>query len=307
MTLTVAELTRPPALRPGDRVAVLACSAFPDQAQLDRGLLVLQAMGVTPVVYSSARPTQNLYGYLAGTDAERAADLTDALADDGIAAIIEACGGYGAQRTLELVDWTRLRRARPKHVVGFSDATAVLEAVAVRLGWTTMYGPMVALSSFETPQVSGALRRLLFEPEAVPQLTFPDAKELVAGRATGRIVGGCASIVGASLATATSLPARDAVLFVEDMEEADYRLDRIFTQYRRSGYLDGVRGVLAGTFLDCAEPPVIERLLMDRFGDLGVPILAWADVGHGLPLQTLPLGRPVELDTATRSVRFLDL
>lgn len=300
-------LVRPPTLRRGDRVAVLSSSGFPDQADLDTGLPVLAAMGIEPVLFSSARPAENMFGYLAGSDELRADDLTRALADDSFAAVIEACGGYGAQRTLELVQWAALRDARPKHVVGFSDATAVLEAVAVQLGWASLYGPMVSITSFSRPEVFGPLRRLLFCPEEVPELRFPDAKALVPGTARGPVIGGCATLLAASLGTATSLPARDAILFIEEVDEDDYRLDRLFTQFRRCGYLDGVRGILAGTFTNCAAPEIIERLLLDRFGDLGVPIMAWADVGHGVPLQTLPLGRPVEMDADAGTLAFLDL
>ncbi|MFL6188436.1 MAG: LD-carboxypeptidase, partial [Actinomycetes bacterium] len=125
-------LLRPPGLKPGDTVAVLcASSPVADQDNLESGLRAMEAVGLKPKVFGTARDAGSVFGYLAGSDAERAGDLTRALSDPEYAGVFLACGGYGAQRTLELMNWDRIDAAVPKVVVGYSDVTALLDAIAV--------------------------------------------------------------------------------------------------------------------------------------------------------------------------------
>ncbi|MDF8263260.1 S66 peptidase family protein [Luteipulveratus flavus] len=297
----------PPALRPGSRVAVMAFSGRIVQDQLEKGLAVLRGWDLEPVVLESARSVHPTLGYLGGTDELRARDLEAALTDPAYDAVLLGRGGYGAQRALDLVDWSAVAAAgpRPRHVVGFSDATALQEALLHHLGWTSLYGPMVATWYFEQERAQQSLRQLLLAPDDVTGIDLPDAVPLVDGTAQGVVLGGCATLLSSSIGTATSVPARDAILFLEDVDEDPFRLDRVFTQLRRSGYLDGVRGVLTGTFDGCGEPEAVREVLRDRFGDLGVPVLTGADIGHGVALQTLPIGRPARLDTYTRRLDLL--
>jgi muramoyltetrapeptide carboxypeptidase len=292
------EFARPPALRPGDRVAVVVASGPCDQAKLAGGVAALEAYGLRPEVFESARAAGTVFDYLAGDDALRARDLTEALADPSYAAVLLAGGGYGAQRTLERVDWSRIDPAHPKIVVGYSDVTALLEAVAVKLGWCSFFGPMVACDDFHRGAGDFAFDTLMATLAGeVGELRFPGARTLVPGVAEGVTVGGNASLLAASVGTDTSLPATGAILFLEDVDEALYRLDRILTQLRRSPYTDGVAGILLGTFTECGEPRDVDRLLADRLADLGVPVLAGADIGHNVPTRTYPIGVPARLDT----------
>lgn len=281
-------------------MAVICVSGPTDPDMLDRGLAVLDSLGLKPEVLPSAQAASDTFAYLAGDDQLRAADLAAALADPSYSAVFCARGGYGAQRVLELIDWSMIDRSRPRAVIGFSDVTALLEAIAVKLNWASYFGPMPTSPSFldDTNRYArDALTRMLFLPESVHELVFPDCRTIVPGIAQGTTIGGTASILAASLGTDTSLPARDAILFLEDVGELPYRLDRILTQLRRSGYLEGVAGILLGTFTDCGDPAFIDRLVADRLGDLGVPIMSGADIGHGVPLQTYPIGVQACLDT----------
>ncbi|NUP51415.1 MAG: LD-carboxypeptidase [Catenulispora sp.] len=303
-------LLRPPGLKPGDTVAVLcASSPVSSQEKLEAGVRALESVGLKPEVFGTARDAGSQYEYLAGTDAERAADLTRALTDPQYAAVFLACGGYGAQRTLELMDWDRIDAAAPKAVIGYSDVTALLEAVAAKLGWVSLFGPMVACSGFwQGPEEYDfkELIKLLYRPATVTELTFPGSRALVPGVAEGLTLGGTASLLAAGFGTDTSYPARDAILFLEDVDELPYRLDRIFTQLRRASYLDGVRGVILGTFTECGEPGDVETLLAERFGDLGVPVLTGVNIGHNCAMQTYPIGVQARLDTAAGTLTFLD-
>lgn len=294
-------LARARALRPGDRVAVVAASGRPDAARLASGVAALRGLGLEVDVLPSASAAHPRFGYLAGEDALRADDLTTALTSPQYAAVFLARGGYGMQRALELTDWQTIvgTAPAPRAVVGFSDVTALSEALAVHLGWASVYGPMPASLGFE-PGDGGFERlvRLLFRPETVAGLSFPQARTLVPGAGEGVSLGGTVTLLACGVGTPTSRPARGGVLLLEDVGEEPYRLDRFLTQLRRSGYLDGVAGIVCGTFTDCGPQETVDALLLDRLGDLGAPVLAGADIGHGVPMQPYPLGLPVRLDTA---------
>jgi muramoyltetrapeptide carboxypeptidase len=307
-------LARPRALRPGDRLAVLCVSGPADPEPLAAGLDALRSAGLDPVTYPSARDPGTMRPYLAGDDALRAGDLRAALTDPGVAGILFARGGYGAQRTLEAMDWAGLHGLPPKVLAGYSDVTAVLEAVAVRLGWASLFSPMaVQLGASgaglrnDTAHYSfGSLLRTLMRPAEATETRYPRAVTTVPGTARGVTVGGTLSLLVSSLGTGTSRPARGGILLLEDVGEEPYRVDRMLTQLRRSGYLDGVAGIVTGAFEACGAPELIHDILAERLGVLAVPMLAWANVGHGGPFQTFPLGIAAELDADQATLRLLD-
>jgi muramoyltetrapeptide carboxypeptidase len=303
-------LKRPRALRPGDRVAVLCVSSpVTNHTALAAGLDALRFAGLEPVIYQSASEQGTLRPYLAGDDKLRASDLTAALTDPSIAGIIFAKGGYGAQRTLELIDWDDIagRTQEPKPVAGFSDITTILQAVATRLGWASLFSPMVASTAAAAQYSFASLIRTLFHPECATGIGYPQAVTVVPGQATGVTTGGTLALLATSIGTSTSPDsARGGVLLLEDVDEEDFRIDRMLTQLRRSGYLDGVAGIVCGNFDNCGPAEHIEEILAERLGDLGVPMIAWANVGHGGAFQTFPIGIAAELDATARTLRLLD-
>lgn len=302
----LASLARPPALRPGDRVAVLTISSPAPQEELAVGLDALRFAGLDPVVLGSARDPGSMRRYLAGDDALRAGDLRAALLDPAIAGIIFACGGSGAQRTLAATDWAGLAGLPPKILAGYSDVTAILEAVAARLGWASLLSPMACSGGSTAHYSFGSMIRTLLQPERAMQISYPQAVTVNGGTARGVTLGGCLTLLASSVGTDTSRPARGGILVIEEETEEDYRLDRMLTQLRRSGYLDGVAGVITGTFMNCGEPAAVQEILEERLGDLGVPMIAWANVGHGGYFQSYPIGVAAELDAGARTLRLLD-
>lgn len=304
-----SSLARAPALQPGDKIAVLSVSSPADQAALEVGLDALRFAGLDPVTYPSLTDPGTMRPYLAGDDAMRARDLRAALTDPGIAGILFARGGYGAQRTLEAMDWDGLGPGAglpPKVLAGYSDVTAVLEAVAVRFGWASLFSPMAAIRDGAAHYSFGSLLRTLMRPDQAMTIRYPQAVTLVPGVAHGVTTGGTLSLLTSSLGTGTSRPARGGILLLEDVGEEPYRVDRMLTQLRRSGYLDGVAGIVTGTFTGCEPPELIQDILAERLGPLAVPMLAWANVGHGGPFQTFPLGIAAELDADRATLRLLD-
>lgn len=299
-------LARPPALRPGDRVAVLSISSPADQTDLAIGLDTLRFAGIEPVVYPSARDNGSMRPYLAGDDAMRAGDLHAALTDPSIAGIIFATGGSGSQRTLEAFDFSGIAGQPPKVLAGYSDVTGVLEAVGRKLGWASLMSPMVTSGGPTGHYSFASMLRALMHPERSTQISYPEATTLVGGVAAGRTMGGNLTLIAASIGTATSWPAEGGILLVEDIDEQEFRLDRMLTQLRRSGYLNGVAGVVAGTFVNCGSSELIQQILLERLGDLGVPVIAWANVGHGGYFQTFPIGVAAELDADAKTLRLLD-
>lgn len=299
-------LRRPPALVPGDKVAVLTISGPVNQEALPAGLDALRFAGLEPVVYPSARDAGSFRQYLASDDAQRASDLSAALSDPGIAGILFACGGYGAQRTIEAIRWDSLASLEPKVLAGYSDVTAILEAVAAKLGWSSLLSTMVATSGVRPHYSFGSMLRTLMRPEQAMNICYPDAMPIRGGRARGLTLGGNLALLASSVGTDSCVPAKGGILLIEDVDEEDYRLDRMLTQLRRSGYLAGVAAVITGTFAGCGEQSAIEEILAERLGDLGVPVLARANVGHGCPLQAFPIGVAAELDADAGTLTLLD-
>ncbi|MGW4897764.1 S66 peptidase family protein [Kitasatospora sp. NPDC004240] len=291
-------LTRPPHLRPGDRVAVVAPSSPVDALRLTEGCAVLRSWGLEVTVGPHVLDTHPTLGHLAGTDADRAADLRDAWLDPTVAAVICARGGYGVHRMVDLLDWDALRAAPPKVLIGFSDATSLHEAFAQRLGLVTLYGPMTAATTFTADGPTAEhLRRTLFDPAATTVLTSATAGTLIPGRARGVTAGGCASVLAAERGTPSARPSyAGALLVLEDVNEQPYQLDRILTQLLRTGTFDGVTGVALGSWDGCGRPDRVRDVMLDRLGPLGVPVLWELGFGHCPSTLTVPLGVPALLD-----------
>ncbi|MGW2381130.1 S66 peptidase family protein [Streptomyces sp. NPDC001658] len=291
------ELLRPSRLAPGARVAVVAPSGPVPEERLQAGLDILRGWDLDPVVAPHVLDRHPEFRYLAGTDADRAADLQNAWCDPAVAAVLCARGGYGTQRMVDLLDWEAMRAAGPKVFVGFSDITALHEAFATRLGLVTLHGPMAAGIDFvKNTHAQEHLKATLFAPDTVRTITSGGAA-LLPGRARGVTLGGCLSLLAADLGTPHARPgARGGLLCLEDVGEETYRLDRYLTQLLRAGWLDGVQGVLLGSWEKCEAYDGVRALFLDRLGGLGVPVVEEFGFGHGEGALTIPFGVAAELD-----------
>ncbi|MFE6281846.1 LD-carboxypeptidase [Streptomyces sp. NPDC057877] len=300
------QLTRPARLAPGAKVAVVAPSGPVPEERLQAGLDLLRGWDLDPVVAPHVLDRHGTFDYLAGADADRAADLQNAWCDPSVAAVLCARGGYGVQRMVDLLDWDAMRAAGPKVFVGFSDITALHEAFATRLGLVTLHGPMAAGVDFvKNARAQDHLRATLFAPETVRTIAS-QGRALTSGRARGVLLGGCLCLLAAELGAPHARPsASGGLLCLEDVGEETYRLDRYLTQLLRSGWLDGVRGVLLGSWEQCEPYDRVRALLLDRLGGLGVPMVEEFGFGHGEGALTVPFGVTAELD-ADRATLTLD-
>ena len=290
---------RPPRLRRGDRVRLVApCSPVPEPA-LESAARELRGWGLEVEFGAHVRDRHPVLPYLAGADADRAADLQEAWCDPGVAAVFCARGGDGVHRVLDLLDFTALRAAAPKALIGFSDVTALHEAFAVELGVATVHGPVVGTTYFVgDPVAQEELRVTLFEPERRTVLSSLGAHALVPGRAEGVVFGGNLCLLNDGLGTPHSrVSAAGGILMLEDIGEDVARIDRMLTHLLRSGWADGLAGVVLGTWTDCPPGPgMIADLMLDRLTPLGVPVLWGLEAGHCAAQLTVPLGVPAVLD-----------
>jgi muramoyltetrapeptide carboxypeptidase len=266
-----------------------------DPARLEHGCAVLRGLGFDVVVGKHALD-QNPSGlsYLAGSDAERAADLQDAWCDPRVSGVFCARGGYGASRVLGHLDWTALRGVAPKVLLGSSDITALHVAFGRRLSVPTLFGPMVAsLIADADPEALDHLRAALFGHAAPVRGT----RALHGGRAHGLLTGGNLTLLTSLLATPYAPePAAGRIVFLEDVGEERYRVDRMLTQLLQSGWFEDAAGIVLGTWTGCGE---VEAVFADRLVPLGVPILAGVPVGHGPRQLTIRLGAGATLDADT--------
>ncbi|MCD9877138.1 S66 peptidase family protein [Streptomyces guryensis] len=291
------ELLRPSRLAPGARVAVVAPSGPVPEERVQAGLDLLRGWDLDPVVAPHVLDRHGEFDYLAGTDADRAADLQAAWCDPSVDAVLCARGGYGAQRTVDLLDWDAMRAAGPKVFVGFSDITVLHQAFANRLGLVTLHGPAAAGIDFiKHARAQEHLKATLFAPERVRTLVS-DGTALVAGRARGVTLGGCLSMLASDLGTPHAHDGvRGGLLLIEDVGERAYRIDRMLTQLLRSGWLDGVSGIALGSWVNCGPYDEVRAVLADRLGGLGVPVVEEFGFGHCAGALTIPFGVAAELD-----------
>lgn len=299
-------MIRPPALRPGTRVALVAAAGPLPEGGVDRAVERVEELGWEPVAGEFCRCRQ---GYLAGTDEERAADLNRALRDPSIGAVWFLRGGYGTMRILKQIDWKALAR-HPKALIGFSDNTAV-HLAAQRRGVVGFHGPHPHTSAF--PDFArDELLRVLTVPAPAGVLPVPAGgrvETLAGGVAEGPLLGGNLSLLSATLGTPYAIRPRGAILFIEEVGEHPYRLDRLLAHLRLAGVLDSVAGIAVGGI---TETPVIEgapsgaEVVADALGGLGIPVAAGFPFGHIDDNWTLPLGVRARLDANAGTLALLE-
>ncbi|MDZ7319652.1 MAG: LD-carboxypeptidase [candidate division KSB1 bacterium] len=300
------DIIKPLPLTRGAKIGIISPASRPlDEIPYRLGLDYLRQLGYIVVESEHALHRR---GYLAGEDDHRASDFNAMVRDSEIAAIICSRGGYGTPRLLDRIDYDAVAK-QPKIIVGYSDITALQLAIWARTGVVTFSGPMVAVemgrgiapfteASFWTALSAAQAPRLLTNPPDNP------IRVMKPGRAAGRLLGGCLSLINVLLGTPYCPDFDGAILLLEDIDEEPYRVDRYLAQLRLAGILNQVSGIVLGQFIDCVprdpEKPslTIEEILNDYFAGLKIPILTNFAYGHGAVKHTIPIGVYAILDTA---------
>jgi muramoyltetrapeptide carboxypeptidase len=298
-------MIRPPRLRAGSRVAVVAPAGPVPRDAFAAGAAIL---GARYTLVHDERIFART-GYLAGDDDARAAELAAALADPTIEAIFCARGGYGLMRILDRFDRAAFARA-PKLIAGFSDVTA-LHAWAYGASVTSLHAPVLTQLGKLPADDAAALFAACESPGPPPPLAgLRTVDPGAAGTVEGRLVGGNLEMISRLCGTPWALPLDGALLFLEDVGERPYRLDRQLTQLRLAGALDRVAGVILGDFIGCVEKdgsgPDAEAVLTERLAGRGIPVVAGAPIGHGERNRALPHGARARLDVAAGTLEWLE-
>ncbi|WP_121119518.1 S66 peptidase family protein [Croceibacterium ferulae] len=311
-------LIRPPRLRPGDTVGLVAPAGFlADRTELDLAADAMRAMGLEPKL---AANILDRHGYLAGTDGARAAGVNAMFADPAVRLVFSVRGGWGSARILPLLDYAAMRRD-PKPLVGFSDVTALhLALQAQGVGFATIHGPNAAstwpLTAWEP------LRSVLFDgatptygppAPATDRLIDRAARVPVFGTGTaeGRLLGGNLTVLSALVGTPWLPDFTGAILFLEETNEAQYRIDRMLTQLGQAGILPRVAGVVFGQCTNCTDPGgygnfTLVEVLDHHLGPLGIPAFQLPLFGHGGQQAMLPVGARCRIDAGAGTMTLLE-
>ncbi len=306
---TTHRMRKPTRLRPGDTVGLIAPGSPIRPEKMEKALANMEVLGLK-VKYNPISAAK--HGHLAGTDAERLADLHELFADPQVKAIWCIRGGYGCTRLLPHIDYKLIRQSG-KFIIGYSDITALLQTFHKKIGLPCFHGP-VASSTF-TPYTTRQVKAMLMKPSPGwvidPSELDYETESIRPGTATGCLVGGNLSLLAAMVGTPWEARFKNNIVFIEDIGEKPYRIDRMLTQLRQSSDLGKAAAIVLGVFVDCEAREKDNSLtlletLKDRIYDLGIPTYYGFPTGHIDDQCTLPIGAKAEFDASTGKLRLVD-
>jgi muramoyltetrapeptide carboxypeptidase len=292
-------MIRPRRLSPGDTIGVVAPAGRVEPADLHRGVLRLEQLGFKVLI---GQHVEKRHRYFSGKDPDRAADLQRMFEKSDVRAVFCARGGSGAARLLGFLNRDRLT---PKIFLGCSDITTLLLYLSRTFGWVTFHGPMVAtqFGREPNPMMDENFMKVL-GGEAVT-MSFPGVRTLRDGQAEGILTGGCLTLICTSIGTSYEIETEGKILFIEDTDEAPYRIDRMLSYLKGLGKFDHVRGVVFGQMPRC-QPELLPEIILEILEDVPVPILFGFPSGHGESIATLPFGTPVQINGRTGSLTMAE-
>lgn len=304
-------MIKPPAIKPGDRVAVVSASSSTTAEKLSAGVEHLESRGYEVVL---GRHAYDVDAFLAGSDEKRAGDLMDAWFDDSVSAVIFSRGGYGMGRLLPLLDLDRMA-ATPKLAVGFSDVTA-LHLALNRRGLVTLHAPM--LLSFAKERVRWVVDLWFQAMEGTDPVSLPDdaprGVTVNGGVADGSVTGGCLCLLADSLGTPEAFDATGRIVLIEDVDEHAYRVDAMLTHLLAANTIQGAAGIVVGEMTrtdEQADPSIPTKpwkeVVIERLAPLGVPMIIGFPFGHGEHMASLPLGVRAQLNADAGELTYLEL
>lgn len=310
-------ILKPKRLFPGDKVGLITPGSYIPDAGYEKAINNLTQLGLQVI---PGRYVREKRGFTAGTDAQRLEDLHTFFEDPSVKAIWCARGGYGCSRLLPFINYDLVRK-NPKIIIGYSDITALLQAIFLQTGLVGFHGPVAGATW--TPYTKQHIKGVLFdsftnpytinlaEEELTPEKEHFKPYSIYPGTVTGRLMGGNVSLLAALAGTPFAFDATDKLFFMEDIDERPYSLDRMFTQLRQSANLHKAKGLILGVFEGCnpkkdEESLSLKETIFDRLSDLNVPAVYGLSFGHVPNNFTLPIGIMAELDTENKTLTYLE-
>lgn len=303
-----------PALKKGDAVALIAPSSPTNTQTLEKAIKAVRDKGLLPLVYESS---QSAYGHLAGPDVLRAADVMKAFTQPEIKGILCIKGGYGTPRIVDRLDY-KLIHQHPKRLIGYSDITALHVAINQKADLITYHGPMPAAGWIEhhDAYTQTYLDWALFDTIKPQVISNPKGEKIqtyTAGQASGILVGGNLSLLVATIGSPYEVDTKGKLLFIEDVGESHYVIDRYLNTLRLAGKFDDAAGIILGTFSNCSpdqkasghQDLPLDTIFKDIIMPCGKPLISNLRMGHNYPQPTLPLGAYYTLD-ATQATLTLE-
>lgn len=304
-------MIRPKPLQKGDKVAIIAPASPSDKNLIDKCIASLNELGLKVVIGESCLSE---HGFLSGTDDIRANDINCMFADKNIKGIFALRGGYGCARLLDLIDF-KLIKKNPKIFIGYSDITALHIAINQKSKLITYHGPMISTELIKGLDEYSAdyYKKFIFEHEKIEELLNPEGNSLEIinnGIASGELIGGNLSLICSSLGTKYEINTKNKILFLEEVDEVPYKVDRMLTHLKQSGKLKEANGIILGAFTNCIAPNNKKSLsLQEVFNEIILPLkkptISNLACGHCLPTLTLPLGEKVLLDANNKKIKIL--
>ncbi len=314
-----AGIIKPKRLQKGDTIGLITPGSFIDEDELKESIQNLEALGLK-VKYTDRILAR--YGYLAGTDKQRADDINEMFSRDDINGIVAVRGGYGCTRILSMLNY-EIIKSNPKILIGYSDVTALLFGIFKKTGLVCFHGP-VGISTFNKYSVDN-MKNILMKPHN--PLTLYDANEsnnpdnafkpatIRSGKAQGKLVGGNLSLIVSVIGTPYDIDTENKIIFIEEVGEEPYRIDRMLTQMIEAGKFDKAAGVALGVFLDCKSKPdksgvdnsfTVLEVIFDRLFDLNIPVAYGMSFGHINDKFTLPFGIETEFNSLEQTLTLLE-
>lgn len=305
-------MIRPVPLKKGDKVGLIGPASPSLEERIPPAIKAVEDMGLIPVLGESVNCA---HGYLSGSDEIRAHDINRMFCDKSISGIFAMRGGYGCGRILEMIDYKMIRK-NPKVFVGYSDLTAIHNVLNKKCKLITFHGPMPATEFYKgvDEYTLNSFMDNIFNENEYGELCNPEdmeMKTLVSGCAIGNLAGGNLTLVAASMGTPYEVDTRGKILFLEDVGEYPFRIDRMLLQLKQCNKFKDAKGIILGSWTDCkAADPEKSLTLMEIFKELIVPenkpVIYNACFGHCLPTMTLPMGAQVCMNADTGKIRILE-
>ena len=307
-------IIKPPKLRTGDIIGLIAPSSTPSaEEKIEKGAAYLEHLGYR---LKFGKYIRNAHGYLAGTDEERAADFNNMVRDKNVKAIFAIRGGYGTPRILQMIDYRSLKQ-NPKIIVGYSDITALQLAIFRRIRMVTFSGPMTGVEMWKgiDPYTEEHFWRLLTSIKITGVLKNPidePLRILKIGKAHGRLIGGNFSLIACLMGTPFLPKLSGSILFLEEIEEAPHRVDRMLAQLLNAGILQKLAGLVFGKFTDCnpSNPSelhlTVDQIQVEYAKKVKCPVVANFPYGHIRRKLTVPIGLQAVLNTKKSRIDVLE-